>query len=77
MGTPASLAFSRMAGSTPTTLLSVRLDMASTPWERRVSAACVTSAWEVTPTASMVKPYSGAFSWYSAMVETELGSLVV
>ena len=53
---PASSVFSRMAPSTPTTLLSVRLDRQSTPWDSRVSTAWVTSAWEVTPTASMVKP---------------------
>ena len=53
---PASLVFSRMAGSTPTTVLSVRLDRQSTPREIRVSTAWVTSDWAVTPTDSMAKP---------------------
>ena len=74
---PAASVFSRMEGGTPTTLLSVRLEMQSTLWEIRVSAAWVTSDWAVTPMASISKPKSGAFYWYSAMAETELGSLVV
>ena len=53
---PTSLVFSRMEPSTPTTLLSVRLDRQSTPWLMRVSTAWVTSDWAVTPMASMVKP---------------------